>query len=101
MYIQSQDCNFFLRFLTTSYLSNNLAIRLLVPIKFNIIETKPFLIRSAPNKLCHTHKWPIKAAKQNEVIYLRITNYNSNDLVTISFLFFKNTDTEKYWQYQY
>ena len=66
MYIQSQDCNFFLRFLTTTYLSKNLEIHLLVSIKFNIIETKAFLRRSAPNK--HTHKWPIKAAKQNEVI---------------------------------
>ena len=68
-------------------LSKNLEIHLLVSIKFNIIETKAFLRRSAPNK--HTHKWPIKAAKQNEVIYLRITNYNSNDLVIFLSIFQK------------
>ena len=32
-----------------------------------------------PNNLCHNHKWPIKAAKQNGVTYLKMTNYNSHE----------------------
>jgi hypothetical protein len=46
-------------------------------IKFNI-KIKALLIRSAPNNLCHNQKWPIKAAKQNGVTYLKMTNYNSH-----------------------
>ena len=67
------------KFLTTSYLSNNLAIHLSVSIIFNIIKSKAFLIRSASYNLCHNHKWPIKAAKQNGVTCLRMTNYNSHE----------------------
>ena len=68
-----------IKVLAISYLSNNLAIHLSVSIIFNIIKSKAFLIRSASYNLCHNHKWPIKAAKQNGVTYLKMTNYNSHE----------------------
>ena len=58
---------FFLDFWTISYFSNNLTIHLSVSIIFNIIKSKAFLIRSAPNNLCHNHKWPIKQPSKMEL----------------------------------
>ena len=68
---------YFFLFLNKLILSNTLAIHLSVSIWFNIIKSKDFLIKFAPDNLCHDHKWPIKVAKQNGVTYLKMTNYNS------------------------
>ena len=48
----------------------------------------------------HIWKWPIITAVSSGVkldLILGMIIYK----VIISFLFFKNTDTEKYWKYQY
>ena len=64
-----------------SYTSEQLDTYLIpwqLSIYFNIIKNKALLMRSTPNNLCHNQKWLIKAAKQDRVTYLKMTDCNSH-----------------------
>ena len=67
-----------------------------ISIYFNIIKNKALLIRSTPNNLCHNQKWPIKAAKQNRVTYLKMTNCNSHYQLSKVKLNLRNYHTSSY-----